>query len=256
MPTAALRPRSATEIVDASFQIYRAHFGPLVLCSAIAYLPAILMQLVLQAAPADSGLLGSGGKIGFFLIAGLVSLISYSLMAAVLTFCGSQAYLGEPVDVGDAVRRAIPKIGAVIGVSILVYIAVVIGFVLLIVPGIILVAAYFAATPALVLENLGPVDAMRRSQALSKGRKGHILKTLALMFAIYFLLAMGLGIVAALLRSLTLQTVLSSILTVCLYPLISLMITLLYYDARVQSEGLDIELMAGALDPMPAPSAG
>jgi hypothetical protein len=31
------------------------------------------------------------------------------------------------------------------------------------------------------------------------------------------------------------------------YPVVAIAQTLLYYDARIQSEGLDIELMTGAL---------
>lgn len=255
MPTTALRPRSVTEIVDASFQIYRAHFGPLVLCSAIAYLPSILLQLLLGAAPDTIAALGMAGTAIMSFIGAIAGMLSYGLMAAVITVCGSQAYLGEPVDVGAAVRRALPRIGAVIGVSFLVGLATMLGLILFIVPGIIMAARYFASTPALVLEDLGPTDAMRRSAELSNGRKWHIIKAFLLILAIYFVLAMGLGMLMAFVRSTTLQTALSSVLTVCLYPLLSLVVTLLYYDARVQSEGLDIELMAGALDPVASPSA-
>jgi hypothetical protein len=34
-----LRPRSSTELVDAAFQILRAHYATFLMCSAIAYLP-------------------------------------------------------------------------------------------------------------------------------------------------------------------------------------------------------------------------
>ena len=43
----ALRPRSASEIVDAAFQIFRAHPAAFLTCSAVAYVPALLVRLLL-----------------------------------------------------------------------------------------------------------------------------------------------------------------------------------------------------------------
>jgi hypothetical protein len=50
-------------------------------------------------------------------------------------------------------------------------------------------------------------------------------------------------------------TVVSAAVTVLVYPVVAIAETLLYYDARIQSEGLDIELMTGALDTPPASPA-
>jgi hypothetical protein len=44
------------------------------------------------------------------------------------------------------------------------------------------------------------------------------------------------------------------VVTIMVYPVVAITEALLYYDTRIKSEGLDIELMAGALDaPAPAP---
>ena len=40
-----------------------------------------------------------------------------------------------------------------------------------------------------------------------------------------------------------------------MYPVVAITEALLYYDARIQSEGLDIELMAGALESAPSREA-
>jgi hypothetical protein len=51
MPAPVLRPRSPSEIVDAAFQILRAHYASFVTCSAIAYAPVLLVRLVVLGDP-------------------------------------------------------------------------------------------------------------------------------------------------------------------------------------------------------------
>ena len=69
---------------------------------------------------------------------------------------------------------------------------------------------------------------------------------------IYYVLTFGFSIVGALASNFTVATVVSAAVTVLVYPVVAIAETLLYYDARIQSEGLDIELMTDALDAPPA----
>jgi hypothetical protein len=179
--------------------------------------------------------------------------ITFSLMGAVLQVCASQAYLGEEVDVGDAVRRALPRVPLVLAAAVVRFVAMVFAFLFLIFPVLYVVALLFAVSPVIVLERGGLWTAIRRSAALSKGRKWHILNTLGLVAIIYYLLAFGVTFLASLFGSFILNTITSAVVTVLVYPVVAITEAVLYYDARIQSEGLDIELMTGALDASPAP---
>jgi hypothetical protein len=64
-------------------------------------------------------------------------------------------------------------------------------------------------------------------------------------------LAFGLQIAAAILGNLIVQTLVSAVVTIMVYPVVAITEALLYFDTRIKSEGLDIELMAGALDGAP-----
>ena len=55
------------------------------------------------------------------------------------------------------------------------------------------------------------------------------------------------SVAASLFNSFVLSTLVTSVVTVLVYPVIAITEALLYYDARIQSEGLDIELMADDL---------
>jgi hypothetical protein len=60
---------------------------------------------------------------------------------------------------------------------------------------------------------------------------------------------MGISLLGLLLRNFVVQTVVSGVASIVIYPVVAIAEALLYYDARIQSEGLDIELMTGALAP-------
>lgn len=253
MPALSLRPRSATEIVDASFQILKAHYAQLVVCSAIASVPLLLLRLFVIGDTARFLGAGSGvmqpGFVATTLWSLLASWLTFAIMDAVLMVCASQAYLGEPVDVGGAVRRVLPRAVAVLVASLLKYLLVIVAAILFVFPMLYVVARYFAITQAIVLEDAGIFGSFSRSSALSSGRKMHVLGTLLLVVVIYYLLVLGVSLVAAIPGNFVLQTLGSGVASILIYPVVAIAETLLYYDARIQSEGLDIELMTGALSP-------
>jgi hypothetical protein len=90
--------------------------------------------------------------------------------------------------------------------------------------------------------------AFSRSSLLSEGRKWHILNTLGLVALIYWVLAIGVQLAAVLLGGAIVQAIVTALYTIMVYPVVAITEALLYYDTRIKSEGLDIELMAGALE--------
>ena len=260
MAAPALRPRSPSEIVDAAFQILRAHYGQFVTCSAIAYTPLLLLRLLVVGDP----LRFLGGDpatipidmVWTTIVAFLGGWLTFSLMSAVLLVCASQAYLGEEVDVGAAVRRVLPRLPQVLVAAVLRFVLMAIAFLLMIFPVLYVVALLFAVTPVIILEGAGVWSALRRSASLSKGRKWHVLNTLGLVAIIYYVLLLGFSLLASVSGNFVVSTIVSAMVTVLVYPVVAIAEALLYYDARIQSEGLDIELMTEALGQSPAPASG
>ena len=112
-PTLPLRPRSASEIVDAAFQLYRRDPLTYLLISAICYAPILVMQLVVFGPGMDvneqlSSL--TGGMIGLMILGYWVSV---SLMSAVMIRLSAQDYLGTPIEPAVAVRDSFAKLPAV-----------------------------------------------------------------------------------------------------------------------------------------------
>lgn len=256
----ALRPRSATELVDASFQLYRAHFTTFVMCAAVAYLPLLVLQLfyvgdtnalVAEGTPEAMMRLMGRNAVGY-----LAQAMVVSLMTAVLVVCTSQAYLGERVDMGTAVRRVVPRAGRLMLSAVLLLAMSVGALFAFVFPVIYVFARYFAVTPAIVLEDVDLSGAFRHSSELSRGRKWHVLNTIGLASLIYWVVLISVSVLAALAaESFVLRTVAVAVARVVSYPVVAVALTLVYYDTRIRNEGLDIELMTDALLLPPAPSS-
>jgi hypothetical protein len=244
MPPLALRPRSPSELVDAAFQIMRAHYPQFVMCSAIAYLPWLIIDIVRASDPASLTM----PSVGRTLLLGLVMWLSFSIMSGVLIACAAQVYLGEPIHVASAVRKAVVRAPAVLVAATLRFVLLLFGFVLLFLPALYPAARFFAVTPVILLEGQGPLAAFSRSSQLSKGRKWHVILTMGLVFLIYLALFIGVLAVLQLVSSLVVQVIVTALFTILAYPVVAITETVLYFDTRIKHEGLDIELMAGALE--------
>jgi len=116
------------------------------------------------------------------------------------------------------------------------------------------------SVPALVLENVSPVDAIKRSFKLTKGYTGRIfvigllVGLIAMIAVVVFqmpfiiatiLVAVKHGVVAFWLTSA--MTVSQGIGVTLSAPLGLIAMALAYYDTRVRNEGLDLQLMMSAL---------
>jgi hypothetical protein len=248
MASPALRPRSPSELVDAAFQILRAHYAKFVMCSALAYLPWLVVQLIWYSDPSRLAGISPTASVVF----GLGIWLVFALMSAVLVVCASQAYLGEEVDVGTAARQALPRLPLVLIGAVLRYVMMFIGLFFFLFGAFYVLTRFFAVTPAIVLEGKGIAGAFSRSSELSRKRKLHIFYTIALASVIYWVLAFGVQMAAAIIGNLIVQAIVGAVVTIMVYPVVAITQALLYYDTRIKSEGLDIELMAGALEGAPS----
>ena len=245
----AFRPRSVSELVDAAFQLLRRDYWQYVMLMAISYVPWLVLLMMLGQL---SGRPTATANPVLTLVGLFAAMVWFSLIDAVMVVAVSDRYLGREVDVQAAFRSTFARLGAVLYAAITKSLAVGIGLLLLIVPGIIMFARYFAVPATVVLEGRSGRDGVQRSATLSDGLKGHILKTLLLVWGIYFVLSLAAGMIggaaAVATRSDTMLVVftqvVNAIFRIFVYPLIAIVQTLLYYDARIRKEGYDLELMA------------
>ena len=248
MSAPPLRPLSLGEVLDVSFGLYRARFVPLLLIAVACRLLPILFAVYFEVTDPELS------QLGFRLGAALVSLLLVAIAVAASTFIVADAYLGREASAGEALSRATPLIGNLIGISLMTSLLVVTGLVLLVVPGLIVLAGFALSPVVAVIEGTPRSrDAMQRSWQLTEGYKGKILLTLVVAFLLLLVPSIVLGGIGGLIGSVTggpvalLLFVVPLVLQVFVYPFIYVVQTVLYYDLRVRKEGFDLEVLASAM---------
>ena len=148
-----------------------------------------------------------------------------------------------------AVRRTLKRAKGVLGLWAAGGAQVAVLLLALIVPGVLAAMAFMPAVPAMVLERIGPAQALRRATALSRLRRGAhlgaLVSALALVAALLLILvqpvvvaaAIGSGRDAPVLVGMAALQLATCVLVVPLFAAVS---TAAYVDARVRKEGLDL----------------
>jgi uncharacterized membrane protein len=218
---------------------------------------------------AASRSLATGSPIAFaaFAVLGVVIyLIAILFSQGGTVFAVSELYLGRTTTIGQSFSRAKSELGTLFGVLFLNGLVLIVGFLLLIIPGIYMMCRLCVAVPAALLENLGPRDALERSFALTKGNAGRsfliyllyivILYAAMMLFAIPF--AVGVGASQNDPVVLRMWTALSEVGTfvaeVLITPILTISMAIFYFDLRVRKEAFDLQIMMNPLGGgVPAP---
>ena len=127
------------------------------------------------------------GGVGLTLILGL-------LVQAVLVRATIAHAQGEKATLAEGLTDGIGVILPLLGLSILMYLGIFLGLVLLIVPGIMLFVMWYVAAPALVVEQQGVFAAFARSRFLTSGIRWRIFGLAVLLLIIQFVLGAAIGV--------------------------------------------------------------
>jgi uncharacterized membrane protein len=265
-----LRPLSTGELLDRTFFLYRSHFGLFIGIFALPHLVVLAYQCIGLTLRSPTPQLT---RALFAIVWGLGALFLTSIVAAAsqaaTVVAVSQVHLERPTSIADSFSRVKGEIAGVIGLTVLVGLGVGLGFIVFIVPGILLALSWSVAVPAKVLESKGASEAMSRSSALTKGDRGRIFVIWFLFFVasigVSFLLhwpiqiASGARSIFALQRvstGLQVASLIATFVSECLVgPLATIAFSLVYYDERVRKEAFDLQLMMTTLDAVALPAS-
>ena len=178
-------------------------------------------------------------------IGAVISVIISAVLQAAILRAAAEATIGDPVDAEASYRYGFKRLGSVIWVSVLVGLAVGIGFILLIVPGIIALGFLCVSVPVLIVENRRGTDAMGRSWNLVKGHFWHAL-------GVILVAALIVGFVNGIVSSIggsawVVRWILTAIATTITAPFTALVSVLLYLDLRARSEALSASTLRSEL---------
>lgn len=269
MSELVLRPRSATELVDAAFQVYRRAPLQFMVAVALVYVPWLVIQLVFNVSITPTNL-PDAGQIAWL---SLVGILIFAIAGGVTALIARDVYLGRPLDVAANFRELLPRVPTLILASVAAVVIVAIGTVVAVVPaavvfaltggqaiavvaasvlfivsGLYLFARFYAVRQIVVLEDAGVVRALGRASDLSKGLRFHIIGTLFLIGVLTIAVDVGVTLMLGMIPSPVLIRLGSTALAVIVGPLFGITETVLYYDLRIRKEAFDVEYLAGAVE--------
>ncbi len=272
--TPSRRPMTFTflELLDRTFRLYRENFLTIVGLVAIVSIPITLINLFLNPVSYSlltnqTSVLGRTNSNGTQILTSILGIVQVVLIYAPITYIASEYLFNHKVSIGEAFRGTrhrflkmgcgIILLGIFIGIVALLAAVLVIaippalalfGILIYIIAG-----AFSVFFQVLTLEDIGASAAVTRSFILGKRRFWTVVG-LAIVLGIISLIVGSIlgGSVAVLVTSTTpgrnyntqflLITFLSSLISIFITPISPIAFTLLYYDIRTRSEGLDIML--------------
>jgi len=229
------------KVISKSLQVYSENIVIYSLIAAAVGVPTLVLS-VTQVATAPEGQ-------AIIAIASFIVIMFLSPLAVAINLHAAfQSMRGRPVSLGESVAGGLSRFLPLLGVMILFTLGATLGFLLLIVPGIILMVMWYVAVPACVLERTGPARSLGRSRELTKGYRWKIFGLILLVYV--------LSIIGSVLGSLLANTA-AGMWGAAIVQLIwqglaagfgTVMIAVVYYYLRVAKEGIDVDQIAAVFD--------
>jgi hypothetical protein len=234
-----LKTRSVGEILESAFELYRRYWGKLVTLVAIVVVPLTLLQYLLVELFSED----SNGEVdaatawqGAFLA--IASIFISLLLTGAIAWAVATILIGREPDISDCYRNGYRRIWSILLVSLLSGLAIALGLIAFVIPGLFLLTRFSASIPAVVIERRKGTDALSRSWELVKGYGWHVFGALVVTWLLT-------GIVNGILTSLggsnwLVRGILGTIASILTMPYTALVVGLLYFDLRVRKENLDV----------------
>ena len=212
-------PINVGAVIDRVFAIYVDQASVLMPAAAVVFvLSGILTSVVVAAAP------------GLTLLAVLISVVATTLFTGVVVQLVADVRDGHrDASARQLLQSVTPVLGQLILVGIVVGLGVLIGFILIIVPGLILLTLWSVSAPVVVLERPGGLRALGRSRELVRGNGWRVFGVVLVFFLLVIVVGMTLGLLADALGT-GAGIVVTVVVGVLTAPLSALAAAVLYFE--------------------------
>lgn len=165
----------------------------------VGAIPSLLLSILsvslglgVGATPASFSLTRIFGFLFFYVVT--VVVVS-SFVQAAITRATVSASEGRKASFGECLSAAVRVLLPLIAMAILAGLAMMVGVLFFIIPGIILFLMWSVASPAMVIERGGIIGSLSRSAELTKGSRWKILGMFLVLIIAYWLLSVVIGVV-------------------------------------------------------------
>ena len=246
MTTAGAEPGHivAGKVLRDTGEILKKSFGTIWVIALILFIPVAILSYFSQ----DSVIISA--------------IYSLALLLASLYMTGTMVRVVQDVEadgrvdatVGELLGSISAKLWPLFLLAIVTGVLLTIGFILFIIPGIILALMWFVAVPVLVAEDKGVFASMSRSSELTKGNRWRLIWLVVIIYVLLFIIAFIVGLLAAITP--IIGVIGGVLIAIVAYPYLSIIIAVTYYElleAHGESKpGPGVATMAPPSGEMPA----
>lgn len=237
---------TVNETLSLVFSLYKSNLVMFLVPMLVAGVVSGILAFVLGYSAANLAALARGGLTDFFwrslvnllpviLLSSIVSWIVRTLANGVCIKYASDILSKGNAEIGEAFDFTIRKLVSLLGVAIVTGILIVLGFIALIVPGIILAMMFYLVVPVIMVEDVGALDSLSRSRKLVSKRWGKTFVIYLVVSIVVIVVSSVAGLVSAPFG--LLSGLVNSIVTAVVTPISPISEIVYYYSmlAREQS---------------------
>jgi hypothetical protein len=235
------------QVINRTGSVLSRNFLPFVGVTTIAQLPTVLLSHLATAGGTASN---SGAAQTLLLtVLGLFLIVVLTVLSQAIVLYGSfQDMRGRPVNLVESLQVGLRRFFPIIGLAICMSILAMLATLFFIIPGLIVLTMWFVATPACVVEQLGPLRSMGRSARLTKGNRWKIFGLFLLLFLISGIVSPILGASLAAIGGPMLALLGAALWGGVWGAFYAISGVVAYHDLRVAKEGVGIDDIVAVFD--------
>ena len=187
-----------------------------------------------------------------------VYLFGMFLLQATVVYASIASLNGRSISLSECIAAGVSSIVPLLGLSVLLMLGLFGGILLLLVPGLMLIAMWFVAVPALIVERTGVFGALGRSRELTSGYRWPIFGLYIAYFVLAMILSLGVGALtgsnpgdpaaAAASGLAPVHLIISVIMIMVTQTINATLVSSVYYELRQIKDGVGPESLASVFD--------
>lgn len=241
-------------VVERTFGVLGAHLGPFLLMALVLVaLPSALVAVGAQRYVDDLQTAGASQNWPIIIGSLIVSVLCAYLLQAAVVHASVEDMRGRSAGIAESLRVAVSHVIPLVVMAIISTIGVMIGLMLLVVPGILLAVCWSVMVPARVVERRGIFQSMGRSFDLTEGSRWAILLLVVVYAVASWILTVLFGLIGVALAGLgagamLVEVVISPLVSAFTSVISSVGVAAIYFELRAIKEGVAHENLAAVFE--------
>jgi hypothetical protein len=211
-------------VFERIFDIYRDQFTLLIPAALMLFLPVAIISGLVYA--------GDAGILGALLLTEVGALATFWFQGAVVEAARDILDGRRDHTIASLFRSVVPVLAPLIIAGLFVSLATLVGFALLLVPGLIVLTFFALTAPVIVVERLGVVDSLRRSIELVRGNAWQVFGVIVVLFLLEFIANLVLRALANSADSFVLYAVAALVVSLLVAPLRALAAAVMFFEVK------------------------